>query len=148
MGGDGGAVLGRRVADVRVELPAWMALGSAMHVAVPRDLGYDGRRRDGCAAAVTVDHGALLEAEVRDAEAVDEADRVFAGDREQGGAERVEVGHVKSASVDATHAARDHGDLGCGPEDVRIQLFTPLDRVLLRVVETREGAALGQGQPL
>ena len=79
-GGDRGAVLGCRVADVGLEVPSGMALGGPAHVAVARDLGEHRGRRDRGAAAVAVDDGALLVAEVADAEAVDQADAVLAGD--------------------------------------------------------------------
>ena len=62
--GDRRAVLGRRVADVRGEVPARVAVGGAAHVAVARDLGEDRGRRDRRAAGVAADHGALLVAEV------------------------------------------------------------------------------------
>src|SRR3954463_6665608 len=122
MGGDGGAVLGRRVAHVRVELPARMALGGAMHVAVTGALRDDRGSRDGGAPAVTVHDGALLEAEVPHPETVHEADRTVAGDREQSRAEGVQVRDVQAAGVDAAYAARDHGDLRRGPEHLRVEL--------------------------
>src|SRR5437773_1104523 len=52
---DRGAVLGRRVADVGVEVPVRMPLGGAAHVAVARDLREDRCRRDRGRAAVAVD---------------------------------------------------------------------------------------------
>ena len=72
---------GRRVADVGLEVPLGVPRGDLAHVAVAADLGEHRGRGDRGAAAVAVDHGALLEAEVGDVEAVDEADAARRGPR-------------------------------------------------------------------
>src|SRR3954462_2985596 len=95
MSGDGRPVLGRRVAHVRVEFPARVALRGAVHVAVARDLCDHRRGGYGGAATVAVDHGALLLTEGRAPEPAPQAEGPLAGARGEGGAERVEVGPVK-----------------------------------------------------
>ena len=57
---DRGPVLRRRIAHVRGELPARVLHVSPLHVAVARDLGDDGCRRDRSAARIAADDGALL----------------------------------------------------------------------------------------
>ena len=73
------AVLGRRVADVRAELPAGVQRVGAAHEAVARDLREDRRGGDRRARRVAVDDRALLVADVRNREPVDEAQAARAG---------------------------------------------------------------------
>ena len=84
VGGYRGAVLGGRVAHVRLEVPAGVALGGAAHVAVAAHLREHRGRRYRGAAAVAVHDGALLEAELRHVEAVHQAHGARARPRRAG----------------------------------------------------------------
>jgi hypothetical protein len=77
---DRGPVLGRRVADVRGELPARVALLHPLHEPVARDLRDDRRRGDRRARRVAADDRALVEARRRDREAVGQAQASLAAD--------------------------------------------------------------------
>jgi hypothetical protein len=144
--GDRGAVLGCRVADVALELPARVPLGGAAHVAVTRHLGEDRGRGDSGALGVAVDHCPLLVAHRADPEAVDEADRLFARNLLERCPERLEVGPVESARVDAAHAAHHDRRLRRRPEDERVEPLAARLVVLLGVVQPGERAAVGQRQ--
>src|SRR3954470_13603768 len=100
-------MLGRRVADVRLEVPPGMAVRRAPHVAVACHLREHRRGGDRGAGPIAADDGALLVADVAKAKAVDEADRVLARDALEGGAERLEVRTMQAARVDPSHAADD-----------------------------------------
>ena len=77
---DRGPVLRRRVAHVRGELPARIALLHPVHEPVARHLGDDGGGGDGGARGVAADDRALLEARGRDREAVGQAQAALAPD--------------------------------------------------------------------
>jgi len=98
---DGVPVLGRRVADVRGELPPGMHGVGAMHEAITRDLRDDRGRGDGRARGVAVDDRALLVAEVGHGEAVGEAERAGPGDADERLAQRREVRAMQAAPVSA-----------------------------------------------
>ena len=106
------AMLGRRVADVRREVPARVALVGAVHETVARDLGDDRGSRDRRARGVAVDDRALLEAELGDREAVDQAQSAGTRHAPQSVAQSLEVHHVQPAVVDAAHRARHDDDAG------------------------------------
>src|ERR1700749_3042545 len=87
------AVLGARVADVLLEAPAGVALGGLVHVAVAGHLGEDRGGGDRRAGPVAADDAAVRDLAARQAEAVDEADRLRPRlEARQGVAERPPVG--------------------------------------------------------
>src|SRR4029453_18772110 len=100
------------------------------------------------AARVAADQGALLMAEVAHAETVDEADTALARDALERRAQRLEVGVVEAAAVDPARAANDDRRLRGGPQHERVELLASGLGVLLGVVQTRERAAVRQGQAL
>lgn len=140
--GDCSSVFGSRIADVRLEVPAGMAIRGAAHVPVARDLRKHGGSRDGCAPRVATDHGALLVADVAEAEAVHEADRLITRDALQSSTQRLQVRLVQAAGVDPAHATHDNRRLRCRPQHERVELLAARLRVLLGVVQTRQGAAI------
>ncbi len=87
-------------------------------------------------------------AEVRDREAVDEAEAAGARDPGEGVAERGEVRLVQAARVDPAHGARDDHDLGGRTHDDRVQLGARLGVVLLGVVEGGQRADLADAESL
>src|SRR5918998_6738455 len=142
------AVLGRRVADVCRELPAWVQLVGAAHVAVAGDLRDDRGGGDGGGGRVALDDRALLVADVTDGEAIGQADAAGARDADQRVPEGREVRPVQSARVDRTRATRDDADLDRCAHDDRKQLLANLVRVLLGVVEPAQRAQLARRQRL
>ena len=115
------------------------------HVAVAAHLRQHGRRGYRRAAAVAVDDGALLEAELRHAEAVHEADRARAAPRRAAPCAARPGSSCGGRGVDPPHAARhDHRARG-GAHHERIELLAHLGGVLLRVVQAAEGAAVARG---
>ena len=145
------AVRGRRVADVLGEAPAGVLAVGVAHEAVARDLGDDRGGGDRRARRVAVDDRALLAAEVRHREAVEQAQHLAAdavGDAARRVAQRREVGLVQAARVDAAHAARDDDDPRGGAHHERVERLARLDGVLLGVVERAEQAQLARGQRL
>jgi hypothetical protein len=125
-----------------------MTIGGAPHVAVARDLREHRSSGDRGARRVAADDRALLVADVAEAKAIDEADRMLARDAFERCAERLEVRAVQPARVDAADAANHDRRLRRGAEDERVELLAPGLGVLLRVVQPREGAALRKRQLL
>ena len=84
----------------------------------------------------------------RHAEAVDQAERVGRRDPDQRLPERGQVRLVQAARVDPAHAARHDHRLRRRAHDERVELLAAGLGVLLRVVEPRERAPVGERQPL
>jgi hypothetical protein len=136
--GDRRPMLGRRVTDVRRELPGWVQRVGTAHEAIAGDLGDDRRCRDRGARGIPVDDRPLLVAKVGHGEPVDQAQAALAGNSCERVAERPEIGHVQTAAVDAAHRARDNRD-GVGTrEHARVELLARRVVVLLGVVERRQ----------
>jgi hypothetical protein len=125
-----------------------MTIGGAPHVAIARHLGEHGSGSDRGARRVAADDRTLLVADVAEAKAVDEADRILARDAFEGAAKRFEVRAVQPTRVDPAHAADDDRRLGRRAEDERIELLAPGLGVLLRVVQPRERAPFRERQLL
>ena len=146
--GDRRAMLGRGVAHVGLEVPLRVPLGDPAHVAVAADLGQHRGRGDRRAAAVAVDDRALLEAEVGHVEAVHEADGAVAGHAEQRAcaAPRGSCCAARGRRCPARSETRSP----TGPRRAARAGRAPraLGRVLLRVVQAAQRAAVGQRQPL
>jgi len=140
------AVLGCGIADIGLELPRGVARRRAAHVAVARHLGEDRRSGDGRTPRVAADDSPLLDLEVGDAEAVDQAQRVLAPQAAESGSQRLEIRHVEAAGVDPTRATDDDRCSGRGAHHERIQLLAAGFGVLLRVVQVRQRPARGEGE--
>src|SRR4028119_1182145 len=102
----------------------------------------DRHRGRGGRPAAAVDDGALLEAEVRDAEAVDQAHRPGLRHPAERVAQGGEVRAVQATLVDALRAAGDDADLERRPQHDGIERLAALRGVLLGVVERRPRAGV------
>jgi hypothetical protein len=141
-------VLGGGVADVGGELPPGVTRLHPLHEAVARDLGDHRRRGDRGAHRVAAHDRALLEARRRDWEAVGQAQAAVAAHARENVAQRGQVRLVEPTLVDAAHAPRRHRDARGGAEHARVERLAHLGRVLLGVVQLRQGAQVAQGQRL
>ncbi len=142
------AVLRGGITHVRVEIPLGMAVGHAPHVAVAGDLGEHRGGGNRCALGVTTDDGTMLVAEVRELEAVHQAQGIVAGDAAKRSSQPGDVRDMKAARVDAAHATHNYRRLRGGPQDERVELLAGRFGVLLGVVQPCERAAVREREAL
>ena len=146
--GDRVPVLGCRIPDVLGELKAWVIGVGAAHVPVAgllREHRRSGNRR---ALRVATDDRSMLGGSRAEVKAVAKADASLTRDLLERITERREVRDVQPARVDPRRAAGHDRDSRREPEDQRVQLGSPLGRVLLGVVEGAQRADRARRQPL
>ncbi len=132
-----------------LEAPAGVALGGLVHVAVAGHLGEDRGGGDRGAGAVAADHAAVRDLAARQAEAVDEADRLRAGlEPRQRVAERFAVGHVEAAAVDPRRRADHDAGPRRRPQHAGEHLQARLLGHLLGVVDAAEDAPVADREAL